>query len=145
MKMSLRNVVIQLADGKPLAFQGARGVHLECTAGRVWLTLEGQAGDFVLAEGGRLRIEGNGLALVEGAPTGAIRLVGAAHWAIRWVNRFNGIFGPLAAIIVSLARKLAERRGGGIDNDHDDYKAGSRCSSTSCTLATPLYSFTARR
>ena len=96
MRMSFRNAVIQLVDGKPLAFQGARGVHLECIEGMVWLTLEGQAGDFLLARGERLRIESNGLALVEALRSGAIRLVDEAHWAIRWANRLSRLFCPLA-------------------------------------------------
>ncbi|MFA6310689.1 MAG: DUF2917 domain-containing protein [Sterolibacterium sp.] len=91
--MSLKNAVIQLVDGKPLAFQGARGVDLECTEGKVWLTLEGQAGDFLLARGERLRIESNGLGLVEALRSGAIRLVDEAHWAVRWANRFKRLFG----------------------------------------------------
>ena len=96
MRMSLRNGVIQVTEGKPMAFRDARDVHLECTEGIVWLTVEGQAGDFLLAKGERLRIESDGLALVEGSPSGAIRLIGAAPWPIRWANRFNRRFGPLA-------------------------------------------------
>lgn len=75
MRISLRNEVVQLAEGKPLAFRGAHGIYLECTEGMVWLTIEGQLGDFLLAKGERLRIESNSLALVEGLPSGAIRLV----------------------------------------------------------------------
>ena len=98
MRKSLRNGVIQLAENRPLAFRGGRGVHLECTEGMVWLTVEGQPGDFLLAKGERLRIDNNGLALVEGLPSGAIRLVSEAPWAIRWANRCNWRFDPLAII-----------------------------------------------
>ena len=41
----------------------------------VWLTIEGQPGDFLLASGQRLHIKSNGLALVQGLPTGSVRLV----------------------------------------------------------------------
>jgi len=103
MRMSLRNGVIQLAEGKPLAFRGARAVHLECTEGRVWLTVAGQAGDFLLGKGERLRIESNGLALVEGFPAGSIRLVSVTPWPIRWANRWHRRFDPFG-ILPGLAR-----------------------------------------
>jgi DUF2917 family protein len=103
MWMSLRNGVIQLAEGKPLAFRGARGVELECTDGRVWLTVEGQAGDFLLARGERLRIDSNGLALVEGLPGGAIRLLSAAPWPVRWANHL------LLALRRALLRRVRRR------------------------------------
>lgn len=101
MRMSLRNGVIQVAEGAPLAFRGARHVHLECTAGRVWLTVAGQPGDFLLGKGERLRIESNGLALVEGFPFGSIQLISVTPWPIRWANRLNrrfDLFGRLSRL-----------------------------------------------
>ena len=80
MRRSPRNESIRLAADRPLAFRGARGFHLECTEGRVWLTVEGQGGDFFLARGERLCIESDGLALVEGSPSGTIRLLSGAPW-----------------------------------------------------------------
>ncbi|MHB1238613.1 MAG: DUF2917 domain-containing protein [Gallionella sp.] len=79
MIMSLRNLVIQLAEGKKLAFRGARDVRLECTEGRVWLTIEGQSDDFLLSKGERLRIEGDGLAPIQGLPSGSVQLASMAH------------------------------------------------------------------
>lgn len=75
MWLSLRNGTIPLADGRLLAIRGARGAELECTAGRVWLTVEGRPGDIVLGPGERSVITGQGLALVEGLPAGAVRLL----------------------------------------------------------------------
>ena len=93
MRMSLENGVIQLAAGKPLAFRGARDVHLECTEGMVWLTLAGEPDDYFLAKGERLRIEHDGLALIEGNPTGAIRLACATP------RRSGRHFGPIGMSI----------------------------------------------
>lgn len=75
MKMSFKDMVIQLAEGKMLAFQGARDVHLECTEGMIWLTIEGQSGDFLLTKGERQCIESNGLGLIQGLPSGSVQLV----------------------------------------------------------------------
>lgn len=75
MRRSVANEIIQVVEGERLAFRAARNQRLECTAGRVWLTIEGQPGDFLIAQGGQVNIESNGLALVEGMPFGAIRLV----------------------------------------------------------------------
>ncbi len=82
MRISLGNGIIKLAKGKPLAFRGARNVHLECTEGMVWLTLEGRPDDYFIAKGEQMRIENNGLVLVEGNPSGAIGLVSAASWRL---------------------------------------------------------------
>ncbi|TCV85858.1 DUF2917 domain-containing protein [Sulfurirhabdus autotrophica] len=98
MLLSLRNMEIQLAEGKPLAFRGARNVYLECTEGMVWITAEGQPGDFLLVQGERLRIENNGLVLVQGLPSGAIRLISEAPWSILLANRFNRCFHLLAIL-----------------------------------------------
>lgn len=78
--MSLEDGIVQLVEAEPLAFRAARNCRLECTAGRVWLTVEGQAGDFLIAQGDRVHIESDGLALVEGMPSGAIRFISDAPW-----------------------------------------------------------------
>jgi hypothetical protein len=89
MLMSLKNMVIQLTEGKRLAFRGARDAYLECTEGMVWLTVEGQPGDFLLAKGEQLRIESNGLALIQGLPSGSVKLISMARSSSRQVNRFT--------------------------------------------------------
>lgn len=98
MQILLRNGVVQLAEGKPLAFRGAHGIHIECTEGMVWLTIKGQPGDFLLAKEERLRIESNGLALVQGLPSGTIRLVSEPRCQIRWKNRFYQSFNQLVTL-----------------------------------------------
>lgn len=64
MSTSLKNAVIELAYGKSIAFRNVRNACLVCTEGALWLTLEGEFRDFLLIKGERLRIEGNGLALI---------------------------------------------------------------------------------
>ena len=86
MRMSLSNGIIQLDEWKPLAIRGARGLRIECTAGKVWLTIHGQPGDFYLAAGEGLRLASNGLALVEGMPRGGVRLVAESPWPVRWAG-----------------------------------------------------------
>lgn len=70
-----------------MVFGHARNVHIECTEGMVWVTVEGQPGDFILAHGERLRLESDGLALVQGLSTGAVRLVDGAICAIHKTDR----------------------------------------------------------
>ncbi|MBU0589745.1 MAG: DUF2917 domain-containing protein [Gammaproteobacteria bacterium] len=84
MQMSLQNGRIHLSDGVPLRFQGARGVSIECTEGRLWLTVEGEFDDFHLTQGERLCIPNEGLVLVEGSPMGTIRLSREMSSASRW-------------------------------------------------------------
>jgi hypothetical protein len=92
MLMPLKNIVIKLAEGKHLAFRDARGVSIECIEGVVWVTVEGQSGDFLLAKGERLRIESKGLALVQGMPSGAVQMVSEAICSIRRVDKFESYF-----------------------------------------------------
>ena len=99
--MSLENMVIQLVEGKRLAFRGARDVHLECTDGLLWLTVEGHSGDFLLARGERMRIESNGLAIIQGMPSASIRLACMAAESIRQGRRLAWRFNPRAAHIVA--------------------------------------------
>ena len=85
----LSNMVIQLED-RPVSFRCARKVHLECSAGIVWLTIQGQAGDFILTQGEQLLIESDGRVLVQGLPAGTIRL---SRKAPVWFFVWNGLTG----------------------------------------------------
>lgn len=78
MRMSFGDVVIQLARGKMLAVRDARNIILRCTEGVIWLTIEGHPHDLILSKGERLRIESNGLALIQGLPSGSIQLASTA-------------------------------------------------------------------
>ncbi len=91
MRISLRNMVIQLTERKMMAIRDARDTEIECTEGIVWLTIEGQPGDFLLAQGENLRIESNGLALIQGMPYGLVKLFRATS-SSRQVNRFAWLF-----------------------------------------------------
>lgn len=83
MWLSLKQGRLQLSGDTPVAFRRARGYWVECIDGRIWLTVTGQAGDFLLSAGERLRIESNGLALVAGLPAGSLRLYREASWPER--------------------------------------------------------------
>ena len=54
-----------LKRGEILKLRGASGQELRVTHGRVWLTEEASNEDIWLEPGGRARISGDGLALVE--------------------------------------------------------------------------------
>lgn len=83
MWISLRQGRVQLNGDVPVTFRGARGYWIECVDGRIWLTITGQAGDFLLGAGERLRIESDGLALVAGLPAGTLRLYCEPAWPLR--------------------------------------------------------------
>lgn len=87
MRMLSSNGTIQLDEWSPLAFRDARGLRVECTHGRIWVTVEGQAGDFFLVAGEAILIGSAGLVLIEGVPRGNVRLVAEAPWPIRWAGR----------------------------------------------------------
>ena len=74
MQISPKNIVIQLGERKTLAFTEGQGVCIECSDGAVWLTIEGQSGDYLLAKGERLHTTSKGLLVAQGLPSGLICL-----------------------------------------------------------------------
>jgi len=62
-----------LAENTPIRLRSAKGVRVICTAGRLWLTVEGEAGDILLAPGDSHLIRGRGLALLEAIGSGRAR------------------------------------------------------------------------
>lgn len=97
MRMLSNSGTIQLDEWSPLALRDARGLRVECARGRIWVTAEGQAGDFYLNAGEGMRITTSGLVLVEGVPRGSVRLVADAPWPIRWASRLlSRVYRPRA-------------------------------------------------
>ena len=72
------NSELCLAHNAPVRLMSARGVRIICTAGSVWLTVEGEAGDVFLAAGESHLIRGRGLALLEAIGSGRVRFQKAA-------------------------------------------------------------------
>ncbi|OIQ79363.1 hypothetical protein GALL_388970 [mine drainage metagenome] len=89
MDMTQDSGQIRLAAGRRVTFRGARDVLLECTEGVVWLTVEGQQGDFLLAKNELLCIKSSGLAIIQGLPSGSVQLVSKVPKSIRQGNRFS--------------------------------------------------------
>jgi hypothetical protein len=58
-------MVLRLNNNDFLRLRGARGVAIEVMDGRVWITEDGLRADSFLAAGGRYRVGGDGLVLVE--------------------------------------------------------------------------------
>lgn len=69
-------VLLRLKDKDFLRLLGARGLAIEVVGGRVWITEDGMPADRFLGAGGRYRVGGDGLVLVEAeADETALRLV----------------------------------------------------------------------
>lgn len=99
MQLAIGKRIIRLEADAPLAFRGARGVVVECVEGTVWLTVDGQAGDFFLRRGDKLCIDSEGLALIDGLPRGAVRF----HRPVRCP------FASLGRRLAGLARAIPGR------------------------------------
>jgi len=65
---------ISLAHNTPLRIVSPCGVRVTCTAGILWLTVEGESGDVLLRAGGSHLIRASGLALVEAVGYGRARI-----------------------------------------------------------------------
>ncbi|MBN8449273.1 MAG: DUF2917 domain-containing protein [Candidatus Accumulibacter sp.] len=73
MDLDLYKSELCLTDNAPIRLLSARGVRITCTAGLVWLTIEGEAGDVFLAPGQSHLVRGRGLGLLEGIGSGRVR------------------------------------------------------------------------
>lgn len=56
---------MRLAAGEVLRITAARGIEVACEAGHLWITEEGMPDDVWLAAGQRVRLVGDGLAVLE--------------------------------------------------------------------------------
>ena len=65
---------VALKRGEILKLRGASGHELRVTHGRVWLTEEASNEDIWLEPGGRTRISGDGLTLVEAFATSCLTI-----------------------------------------------------------------------
>lgn len=65
---------ICLTHNTPVRIPSPRGVRVTCTAGVLWLTVEGESGDIFLTAGDSHLIGARGLALVEAIGYGRARL-----------------------------------------------------------------------
>jgi hypothetical protein len=92
MDLDLYHSELCLAHNAPIRLLSAKGVVVTCTAGLLWLTVEGEAGDIFLAPGDSHLVRGRGLALLEAIGSGRVRFEKTAHPLARLV------FGPLQGL-----------------------------------------------
>ncbi|PKO89794.1 MAG: hypothetical protein CVU18_03040 [Betaproteobacteria bacterium HGW-Betaproteobacteria-12] len=98
MKIDLGSGELCLADNHPLSLREARGLSVRCTAGTIWLTVEGEAGDVFLRAGQSYRLASNGLALLESIGGGGrLRLERPPRLAGLWrrLARLTGTWCPV--------------------------------------------------
>ena len=74
--MSARHkpVALALASGETLRLAAARGFEVACEAGHLWITEEAQPADVWLAPGQRVRLVGDGLAVLEAKGEARVRI-----------------------------------------------------------------------
>lgn len=74
MEIALQSAEFCLKDNHPLSLRSAKGLHITCTAGTLWITITGQPDDIFLKTGDNYQLPGNGLTIVESIGPGRIRL-----------------------------------------------------------------------
>ncbi|QRM19853.1 DUF2917 domain-containing protein [Dechloromonas sp. TW-R-39-2] len=74
MKINFCSGELYLADNKPIRLEEARGLTILCTAGIIWITVDGEAGDTFLRPSQKHTIAANGLALIESIGDGKIMI-----------------------------------------------------------------------
>ena len=66
---------MRLSAGEVLRIPAPRGIEVACDAGHLWITEEGMPDDVWLAAGQRVRLVGDGLALLEAKGDARLRIV----------------------------------------------------------------------
>ena len=64
----------ELAAGQVLTLDAARGLRVTCESGQLWVTEEAQPDDVWLAAGQRVRLAGDGRAVVEAKVAASVRI-----------------------------------------------------------------------
>ena len=70
----MRGATMALAAGALLRLQGPRGLEVTCESGHLWITEEAQVEDVWLAAGQRVRLVGEGLAVLEAKGDARLRI-----------------------------------------------------------------------
>ena len=70
----VRGATIPLAAGALLRLDSPRGLQVTCEAGHLWITEESQPEDVWLAAGQRVRLVGDGLAVLEAKGNARLRI-----------------------------------------------------------------------
>jgi hypothetical protein len=69
-----RGASVALPAGALLRLEGPRGLQVTCETGHVWITEEDQPDDVWLAAGQRVRLVGDGLAVLEAKGDARLRI-----------------------------------------------------------------------
>lgn len=75
--MTPNNDIVMLAAGELLRIPAPRGLEVHVEQGHLWITEEAQPDDVWLAAGQRVRLVGDGLAVLEAKGAARIRIAGA--------------------------------------------------------------------
>ena len=67
-------VALALAAGQTLRLAAPRGLEVTCDSGHLWITEEAQPDDVWLAPGQRVRLVGEGLAVLEAKGDACLRI-----------------------------------------------------------------------
>jgi hypothetical protein len=70
----LKGASVALPAGALLRLEGPRGLQVTCETGHVWITEEDQPDDVWLAAGQRVRLVGDGLAVLEAKGDALLRI-----------------------------------------------------------------------
>ena len=65
MEIELKSAEFCLTDNHPLSLRSARGAHIICTDGTLWITIPGESDDIFLTASQVYRVKDNALVIVE--------------------------------------------------------------------------------
>ncbi len=102
--------VWDLAPREMVKLEGARGTTLRVTRGTLWLTLEGDLRDIVLAAGDSFTIDRGGLTLVEAQDSATVCVLARHVDELRARDRRSGVGARLAAWFASVGAADLDRR-----------------------------------
>jgi hypothetical protein len=100
----------ELAPGEMVQLDGARGTTLRVTRGTLWLTLEDDTRDVILAAGESFTIDRGGLTLIEAQDAAMVCVLARHVEEVRSRARRPRLAGRIAAWFASAGAADSDRR-----------------------------------
>jgi pseudouridine-5'-phosphate glycosidase len=99
MNITAQHTKHELAARARLALRDIGGATITCLSGSIWLTMEGDSRDVMLAPGTSFKVERDGLTLLAAHEASVVQVqakAAARNWWNRWVDFIDRTYGPAA-------------------------------------------------
>jgi DUF2917 family protein len=109
MQIGLTQAKISLGASRGISLEDAAGVEVECLTGSVWLTMEGDSRDIIVAPGDAYAIDRNGLTLINAIEPSVVHVELPRPRPAAWKRWLTSVWDSLVSAGEARARARIER------------------------------------